>query len=71
VAITFHIHDAHPKAALKYSFATPHKVFDALQQTIEAGCPSATHIAEDIHRIWEETLKRIIDAKGTYIEDFL
>jgi hypothetical protein len=31
VTLTFHIHDAHPDAALKYSFATPHKVFDALQ----------------------------------------
>lgn len=70
VALTFHIHgDAHPDAALKYSFVTPHKVFDSLQRTIDAGCPSPTRIAEDIYRIWEETLHRIVDAKGTYIED--
>jgi hypothetical protein len=71
VALTFHIHHAHPNAALKYSFATPHKVFDALQRTIDAGCPSATRIAEDVHIIWEKTSNRIIDAKGTYIADCL
>ena len=69
VALTFHIKDGDPDAPLKYSFATPHKVYDSLQQTIKAGCPSASRIAEDINRIRTETLRRIIDAKGTYIED--
>jgi hypothetical protein len=71
VALTYHILDGHADAALKYSFATPHKVFDALQRTILAGCPSPSRIAEDVGRVWGETLTRIIDAKGTYIEDCL
>lgn len=69
VALTYHIHEAHPDASLKYSFATPHKVFAALQRTILAGCPSPARIAEDISRVWEETLERIISAQGTYIEE--
>jgi hypothetical protein len=69
VALTYHIRDGHADAALKYSFATPHKVFDAIQRTICAGCPSPSRIAEDINRVWEETLARIVDAQGTYIEE--
>jgi hypothetical protein len=70
VALTYHIHEDHDDAAIKYSFATPHKVYDALQRTILAGCPSPTRIADDINRVFTETLTRIIEAKGTYIEDF-
>jgi hypothetical protein len=31
VALTYHIHDDHADAAIKYSFAAPCKVYDALQ----------------------------------------
>jgi hypothetical protein len=69
VALTFHILDGDEDAHLKYSFATPAKVFEALQRTIAAGCPSPKRISEDIGRIFTETLGRIIAAEGCYIED--
>jgi hypothetical protein len=69
VALTFHIKENDDDAALKYSFATPKKVYSALQRTIKAGCPSSTRIFADIDRVFSSTLQRIIDASGTYIED--
>ena len=69
VALTFHINDNDENAAIKYSFATPRKVYSALQRTIKAGCPSSHRIFEDINRVFSRTLQRIIDANGTYIED--
>jgi hypothetical protein len=69
VALTFHINDNDENAAIKYSFATPRKVYSALQWTIKAGCPSSRRISEDINRVFSTTLQRIIDANGTYIED--
>ena len=69
VALTYHLKDGDPDFHLKYSFATPRKVYTSLQRTIKAGCPSANRIAEDIHRIFTDTLGRILDAEGTYIED--
>jgi hypothetical protein len=69
VALTYHIQDGDPDSLLKYSFATPKQVYSSLQRTIKSGCPSPTRIAEDINRIFNQTLLRIIDAKGTYIED--
>jgi hypothetical protein len=69
VALTYHIKEGDEDFALKYSFATPTKVYDALQRTIAAGCPSPNRISQDIKRIWEETLQRIVEAKGCYIED--
>jgi hypothetical protein len=69
VALTYHINEGHEDTAKKYSFATPAKVYDALQRTITAGCPSPLRIAQDIKRIFEETLGRIVEAQGCYIED--
>ena len=69
VALTYHINEGHEDWAKKYSFATPAKVYDALQRTITAGCPSPLRIAQDIKRIFEETLGRIVEAQGCYIED--
>jgi hypothetical protein len=70
VALTYHIKDGHPNFALKYSFSTARHVYSSLQRTIQAGRPSKNRIAEDINRVFCETLRRIIDAKGTYIEDY-
>jgi hypothetical protein len=69
VALTYHIQAQDEDAEHKYSFATPAKVFTSLQRTIVAGCPSPKRIAEDIKRIFEETLGRIVEAEGCYIED--
>jgi hypothetical protein len=69
VALTYYIKEGDPNAGLKYSFATPRKVYSSLQRTIQAGCPSKTRIKEDINRVFLETLQRILEAKGTYIED--
>jgi hypothetical protein len=72
VALTYHIKENDEYAGLKYSFATPAKFMESLQQTIAAGCPSTKRIAEeDIKRIFHETLGRssIAEAKGCYIED--
>jgi hypothetical protein len=69
VALSYHIKDGDASAALKYSFATPRKVYSALQRTINAGCPSSNRIFEDTDRVFCSTLQRIIDANGTYIED--
>jgi hypothetical protein len=69
VALTYHIKEGDEDFAMKYSFAAPAKVYDAIQRTIAAGCPSPKRIAEDIKRIFEETLQRIVEAKGCYIED--
>lgn len=69
VALTYHIKPNDEDAGLKYSFATPGKVYESLQRTIAAGCPSTKRIAEDIKRIFSETLGRIVEAQGCYIED--
>jgi hypothetical protein len=82
VALTYHIKEKKmpknnevpdpnpdPDADIKYSFSTPSKVFDSLQCTIKSGCPSRSWIVEDVFRVFDETIQRIIDAKGTYIED--
>lgn len=69
VALTYHINPNDEDANLKYSFATPGKVYESLQRTIAAGCPSTKRIAEDIKRIFSDTLGRIVEADGCYIED--
>jgi hypothetical protein len=69
VALTYYIKEGDPNAGLKYSFATPWKVYRSLQRTIQAGCPSKMRIKEDINRVFLETLQQILDAKGTYIEE--
>jgi hypothetical protein len=70
VALSYHIKDGDADSALKYSFATPRKVYNSLQRTIKAGCPSSHRIVEDIKRVFCNTLQRIINANGTYIEDY-
>jgi hypothetical protein len=69
VALTYYIKEGGPNACLEYSFAMLRKVYSSLQRTIQAGCPSKMWIKEDINRVFLETLQRILDAKGTYIED--
>jgi hypothetical protein len=64
VALTYHINEGHEDWAKKYSFATPAKVYDALQRMIATGCPSPL-----LKCIFEETLGRIVEAQGGYIED--
>jgi hypothetical protein len=69
VALTYHISKDDKDFADKYSFATPHQVFSALQRTIQSGCPSEKRIEEDMFCIFNETLDQIIVAEGIYIED--
>jgi hypothetical protein len=70
VALTYHIDKRHEDWAKKYSLATPAKVYNALQHTIATGCSSAPLcIAQDVKRIFEETLGRIVEAQGCYIEE--
>jgi hypothetical protein len=69
VALTNHLREGDPLFGAKYSLSTPHNVYASLQRTIEAGCPSRSRIAQDINRVFEETLPRIVEARGTYIED--
>jgi hypothetical protein len=54
---------------LKYDGSTPHKIYRSICRTLETNCPVAERIVEDIDRIKDETLQRIVDANGTYIED--
>ena len=53
---------------MKYSLATPKQAFRSIQRTIKAGCPPESRITEDIEQI-PETMQRIIEAEGAYIED--
>ena len=53
----------------KYDGSTPEKIFQSVCRTIKNGTPCAARIIQDVDRIKNETLQRIIDAKGTYIED--
>ena len=53
----------------KYDASTPHKIFESIRRTIKNGCPSEERIIQDIDRISEVTLDRIIAAEGTFIED--
>jgi hypothetical protein len=69
VALTYHIKENDEDLSLKYSFATPVKVFNSLHQTITEGCPSPKCIAEEIMRVFKETLGRVVEAQGCYIED--
>jgi hypothetical protein len=69
VALTFHIIEKDQAWPLKYSFATPAKVFKSLQRTITEGCSSVKRISQDVNQVFEETLGRIVMAKGCYIKD--
>lgn len=65
VAFSFFLPDNDPD---KYSLRTPVLVFNAVERTICNGCPSQQRMMEDILRI-PETMKRIKEAKGAYIDD--
>jgi len=82
VALTYHIKEKKepkkneppdpnpdPDCDIKYSFATPKKVYNALQRTLKSGCPSKKRIQEDVFQVFDEMLQQIIDAEGIYIED--
>ena len=66
IALSYWLKDDDP---LKYSDATPMKIYDSICRTIKSGSPSEERIVEDVYRIKEETLRCITEAKGTYIED--
>ena len=66
VAFSFFLDDNDPD---KYSLSTPINTFKAIQKTIASGCPLSERILEDTSRIQKSTLDRIIEAKGSYIED--
>ena len=65
VAWTFLLPDNDP---VKYSLASPKKVYHSIERTIRAGCPTAARIQQDIYKL-RETRQRIIAANGTYIPD--
>jgi hypothetical protein len=53
----------------KYDGSTPHKIYSGICRTLSHNCPVEERMVEDIDRIKNETLQRIVDADGTYIED--
>ena len=53
----------------KYKGGTPDEVYQSICRTIETDGVSEHRIIEDIVRIKNDTLPRIIKAKGTYIDD--
>jgi hypothetical protein len=67
IAFSFHLPEGDP---MKYSSSTPHRLWNSLTRTLySCKVPTAERIIEDMHRIPQQTLQRIIDAKGCYIED--
>jgi hypothetical protein len=58
-----------PDNPLKYDGSTPHKIYLSICRTLETNFPVAKRIVEDLDRIKDETLQRIVDANGCYIED--
>ena len=52
-----------------YSASTPKRLYEALKRTINNGVPTSERIIQDIMRIHDETLDRIIASKGCFIED--
>jgi len=53
----------------KYSASTPQSTYQSICRTIKTGCPSEKRIIADCERVFGETLVRIQDARGTYIDD--
>lgn len=49
--------------------ATPSQIFESVCRTINNKTPTNRRILEDVYRIKEATLQRIVDANGTFIED--
>ena len=66
IALSFWMEKDDP---MKYDASTPQKLFQSIQRTIAAGCPSKRRILEDCDRIFDETLERIQEKDGVYIED--
>ena len=67
IAFSFHLPEGHP---MKHSASTPKRLWQSICRTIGSGkVPTAKRIHEDMYRIKDETLDRIIEAKGCYIED--
>ena len=66
IAVTYFLND---KDDRKYLATTPAKLYAAIKRTIQAGVPTQERIIQDCTRIVDETIQRIIDAKGCYIDD--
>ena len=66
IALTYWMEKDDPR---KYDGSTPQKIYTSICRTIKADCPIQERMVEDIERIKNETLQRIVDAEGTYIED--
>jgi hypothetical protein len=66
IAFTFWMEKADKR---KYKGGTPNEVYQSICRTIETGGVSEHRIIEDIIRIKNATLDRIVTAKGTYIDD--
>lgn len=65
VAFSFFLPD---NDRVKYTLRSPKHVYKSIERTIKNGCPSPERILQDIHKI-PETLKKIEEANGTYIDD--
>jgi len=53
----------------KFSLSTPNRMCNSPVKTIATGAPTPARIREDICRIANTTIQRIIDAKGCCVED--
>ena len=52
----------------KHSLRSPPLAFESIERTIKTG-DFKDRIIEDLHRVFDTTCDRIIEAKGCYIED--
>jgi hypothetical protein len=66
IAMSFHLPKDHPD---KYLADTPDHLFQSIERTIINDVPTVKRIEEDMVRIRDETLGRIMAAHGCYIED--
>lgn len=66
VALSFHLKKTDPR---KRAASCPKDIFDSIERTINNGAPSPQRTVEDMHRIKNETVGRIAEAKGCHIED--
>ena len=67
IAFSFHFPEGHQD---KYSASTPNRMYASIERTINSGkVQTQERIVQDMKRIVDETLDRIINAKGCYIED--
>ena len=66
VAYSFWMPKGDPR---KYDASTPDATFRSIVRTLQNGAPGEKRIIEDCDRIFDETIQRIVDAEGAYIDD--